>query len=339
MIIVLDTNIWLKELVLNSSSGSALRFFLNHHSARLAVPEVVRLEVQINLRKTIEEAVKNIENGNRKLLTLFGSMEEVILPTETEINNLILGIFSGLNIEIIDVPFTLESARSSFLKTIEKVAPSHNNQQFKDGVLWANCLELLEQDTVIFATEDRAFYLNSDPDKGLAKNLLAEVSEKPHKLRLVRSVSDILEHVESDIPVDEKWLISVIQEQAHTGTLIEGLLSVGGAKRSTGEEQIQYELFATENPKLLYFKYAIEIPCINLDSSDQKIKRLFLKGNGNLRPGISPELETVKVEEERLEFTNSDGSVNHVKNNYGPVDIIGGRTIIEHSIRYPLKKP
>ena len=37
MIVVLDTNLWIKELALNSGIGSALRFFLKRQKAQLAV--------------------------------------------------------------------------------------------------------------------------------------------------------------------------------------------------------------------------------------------------------------------------------------------------------------
>jgi hypothetical protein len=46
MIIVLDSNIWLGELGLNSSLGAATRFFIRHNNARIALPEIVRFEVE-----------------------------------------------------------------------------------------------------------------------------------------------------------------------------------------------------------------------------------------------------------------------------------------------------
>ena len=74
MIVVLDTNLWIKELALNSGIGSALRFFLKRQKARLALPEIVRLEVQHNLRELILKAIEDVNAGNRRLLALFGSM-------------------------------------------------------------------------------------------------------------------------------------------------------------------------------------------------------------------------------------------------------------------------
>jgi hypothetical protein len=181
MIVVLDTNIWLKELLLNSGSGSALRFFLKRRPARLAVPEVVRLEVEHNLRSSIEESIADITKKHRQLLALFGSMHEIVLPTQPRIEKFVTSVFDTLGVDVVDVPFTPASALSSFLKTVQKVPPSDRTQEFKDGVLWANCLELLEQDDVLLATEDRAFCLDRKHGQGLAANLASEAARRPKK--------------------------------------------------------------------------------------------------------------------------------------------------------------
>lgn len=62
MIVVLDTNIWLKELALSTGTGAAFRFYMNRGSSRLAIPEVVRLEVESNLRRTIMEAMEDVSS-------------------------------------------------------------------------------------------------------------------------------------------------------------------------------------------------------------------------------------------------------------------------------------
>ena len=333
MIIVLDTNIWLKELALNSGAGSALRFFLKHRPARLAVPEVVRLEVQNNLRAAIEDAIESVARGNRQLLALFGSMREIVLPTQPEIDALVSDVFGRLGVEILDVPFSLDSARSSFLKTVQKVPPSDKTQEFKDGVLWANCLELLVQDDVLLATQDKAFCLNREFGKGLAENLAAEASQKPNKLTLVQSVTDVLKHVEIEIRVDEQWLMSAIQQRAHTA--VGELLSRAGAEIS-GEGQIRYDLFTTENPDVLYMKYAIRIPCLDTTAGDRADIRLVLEGSGNIRPSV-PELLDLRVGEEGLYFTNPDGTPSQLKNVYASAHIVLGHRTITYSVRNQLK--
>ncbi len=250
-----------------------------------------------------------------------------------EINALVTSVFTDLGLEILDVPFSLESARSSFLKTVQKVPPSDKTQEFKDGVLWANCLELLEQDDVLLASQDKAFYLDRDYKRGLAENLAVEASQRPNKLTLVHSVIDVLKHVETDVDLDDSWLVSVIRQRAHAAAY--ALLSRSGAE-TAGEPLFQYDLFATENPDLLYLKYKIEIPCIDLTDGERTDMRLVMEGNGTLRPSVS-ELASVSVSEERLFFTNPDGSVGQLKNLYLSANVAIGHRTIPHSVQHFLK--
>jgi hypothetical protein len=63
MIVVFDSNVWLSELGLRSGAAAAAKFFLNRNGARLAIPEVVRLEVQHNLQARLTEHIENIQTN------------------------------------------------------------------------------------------------------------------------------------------------------------------------------------------------------------------------------------------------------------------------------------
>lgn len=58
MIVVLDTNVWISDLAPTSNVGSAVRFYLRQHKARIGLPEVVRLESEVNLRTTLNDHIK-----------------------------------------------------------------------------------------------------------------------------------------------------------------------------------------------------------------------------------------------------------------------------------------
>ncbi len=149
MIVVFDSNVWLSELGLRSPAAAAAKFFLIHSGARLAVPEVVRLEVQHNLQARLTEHIDKIQANYHQLLTALGQLRAVVLPNSDEVNTKIQELFDSIEVPKLDVSFSLESARSSFLKTIDKVPPSDKVQAFKDGVLWADCLTLLAAEPVI----------------------------------------------------------------------------------------------------------------------------------------------------------------------------------------------
>jgi predicted nucleic acid-binding protein len=79
VIIVLDTNVWIAELGLRSQLGAVARFYVRHKQARLALPEVVRLEVEHNLRNRLKEYIAGIEANHRQLLTVFGTLKALVV--------------------------------------------------------------------------------------------------------------------------------------------------------------------------------------------------------------------------------------------------------------------
>jgi hypothetical protein len=332
MIVVLDTNLWLKELALNSGMGSVFRFFLKHQKARLAVPEVVRLEVQHNLRALIQGAIDDVDKGNRQLLALFGSIKEIVLPTAQEVDTLVTGVFSGLRVEKLDIPLSLESARASFLKTVEKVPPSDKTQEFKDGVLWSDCLRLLDTDEVLLATQDKAFYADREYARGLAKNLHQETEAKPNRLRITHSIAEVLDQVRTPISIDDAWFVSIVQERAHGAA--KGLISRAGAAVA-GNAIVKRELFATENPDVLYFKYVITVPCADISGGGRTDVYLVLAGDGSLKPETR-EIVDIRTGEETLVFTNADGTADRLRNIYMTGSAVLGHRTITHSVRHRL---
>ncbi len=107
MIIVPDSNIWLGELGLNSPLGAATRFYVRHNNARLALPEVVRLEVEHNFRTRLKEFTKTISDNHRQLLVAFGTLKEVVLPTDAEIDRKAQDIFANVAVEGTQPPDSL----------------------------------------------------------------------------------------------------------------------------------------------------------------------------------------------------------------------------------------
>jgi hypothetical protein len=98
MIVVFDSNVWFSELGLRSGAAAAAKFFLNNEGARLAVPEVVRLEVQHNLHARLTAHIENIQTNYRQLLTAFGKLREVVLPTSEDVQAKIQGLFDSLEL-------------------------------------------------------------------------------------------------------------------------------------------------------------------------------------------------------------------------------------------------
>ena len=288
--------------------------------------------MQHNLRELILKAIEDVNAGNRRLLALFGSMKEIVLPSPQEIDAVISGVFSGLQVGILDVPFSFDSADASFMKIIQKLPPSDRTQEFKDGVLWADCVRLLDLDDVLFATTDKAFYANREYGKGLADNLSAELKSKPNRLQLTESIAKVLAHVQTEVRIDEHWFVSVVRARAHSAA--DELLARTGAEVS-GEPSLQRELFATENPEILYFKYSMTFPCVDLTTNGRTDVHLLLAGDGTLKLD-PPDIVQVRTGEETVFFTNPDGAEGRVRNVYASASSVLGHRTITHSVRHPL---
>lgn len=120
------------------------------------------------------------------------------------------------------MPFSEESARNSFVRTIDKVPPSHKSQQFKDGVLWDNCKQLAEADDVIFVSDDRDFYDRDDPTK-LARELIREATQCLRSLGVFPALSDLLREIRKPVEISDDILEEAIVKQlgAHIDPLLE----------------------------------------------------------------------------------------------------------------------
>ncbi len=134
-----DTNVWKINLYLKSSASAAVKFYIHQHGAKVGLPEVVRLEVERHLRIDTVGMRESIRTEHNRLLGLFDTLKEVVLPTDAEVETLISKAFAQPGFDFFEVPFGEKSAKALFLRTIDKIPPSHKSQQFKDGVLWEDC--------------------------------------------------------------------------------------------------------------------------------------------------------------------------------------------------------
>ena len=333
MIVVFDTNVWLSELGLRSGAGAATRFYLKHSGARVAIPEVVRLEVEQNLTSRLMKHIESIRADYSQLLTAFGTLREVVLPSEAKVRERIPELFASMEVEQIDLPFTLESARSSFLKTIHKLPPSHQSQQFKDGVLWADCVQLLSTDEVVLVTADKAFYQDQLYSKGLATSLLEEVRGCKYTIRVLPALADLLGSVRVPITIDGDLLQSAFIEE-HRVSISLTLERHGFALGQ--RTNLSFNVFATENPAVLFLDFRMDIHCEDLRSEGRTDAVLHLKGDGSYLPA-SGAFRNLRNFGEHLSFRLADGTVSEIRNVVLHVDgIVLGHREVSNVVRYAL---
>ena len=163
-------------------------------SAILVYPQVVRREVEIRLPELLSSHRDKVERSLRCLSNLFTTFDEVELPSEPEILEYVKGLTNTLDIDVREVHLSLEAVKSSLNKILLKKPPSDRKEQFVDGVIWANCLQLLEEGNVFLVSEDKAFYNNYTYSEGLVQSLKEEADVYSNKLYLHPNLDSLLQH-------------------------------------------------------------------------------------------------------------------------------------------------
>ena len=62
-----------------------------------------------NFTQELQDLKMRINVSHKKLLTVFGKLKEVVLPTDEEINNKASDILNSLDVPMEDLPFSFQS--------------------------------------------------------------------------------------------------------------------------------------------------------------------------------------------------------------------------------------
>lgn len=332
-IIVLDTNIWLSELALMTPLGCAFSHYITVSGFKIGLPEVIEEEAKYNFRKNLLEYRSNIESDYKRMLAIFGKMKELVMPSDDEIERKVAAIFDFHKDRTIRLPFTIESARSSFEKIIKKEPPnSEKNQQFKDGVIWANCLESATSGEVLFVTEDKAFFKDRNYDKGLAGNLLGEANRAPNKILIFHELAELLNEIKSPVTLNEEQLLKLIEKEMYDNMLKlceRNEFNIAKLSHKT------FEVFATTNPKEVSVKFSLKYDLENKSAAYRVQPYAESKGEFLL------DIENYMIRNfinrgEYLFWRNKDGELEETRNTYAYGNIVLGHRTIEHQITYKL---
>jgi hypothetical protein len=310
---------------------TAVRFFLARHDARLALPEVVRLEVILHLAKRMKELAADSRRAHRALLPLAGSLRELILPEDAELDAIAARAFDDIRVPVFEVPFSLESARAAFEKCVRGEAPSGpKDQQFKDGVVWADCLRLAHETPVLFITQDKGFYEGRDYGKGLAGSLKREAGQALHDISISHELSAVLERVRETVPVNYDEIESAVLT-AEKRTELSRM--VGAVGYTLGDRvDTSHQLFATDNPAEALIEFALTFRGVNPDGREGM---LTLRGEGRYLSDSGAIVDPRPRGDEFI-YTDEDGEKKRANHVFGAGAAHLGHRVVQHDVRAPL---
>ncbi len=293
MFILFDANVWFSQLGLQSHHGAAVRYFARRRNATVAIPEIVQLEVEETLTAHMLKFKKQIEDSHRQLLPVLGRLQSIRLPSEEEIRKAVENIIPDFDVPIRRIPFNVDAARSSMMKLLRRIAPSEKSEQFRDGVIWAHCLELLSEGDVYLVSKDKDFYHQRDYTKGLAPELVEEMKResKTQKVELKKDLAQLLDEIRMPIQLNSAELFKSIREQQ--SETVEEILTPHGFELC-GHVEGEVKCFATEEAQKVYLTFSFVHPCQDSTGAGRRPGELKLKGSGFLDP------ETEQTNEVRL---------------------------------------
>ena len=331
MFILFDSNVWFSDLGLQSKHGAAVRHFARRRGATVAIPEIVELEVEERLAASLIQSRQKIVKNHRRLLPVLGKLQKLHLPSEESIREAVTNIIPDFDIPTRRIPFSEDVARSSMLKVLRRIPPSAKTEQFRDGVIWAHCLDLLAEGVVYLVSRDQDFYKQKDYAQGLAPELVKEMEEKSQtqEIKLIPCLTELLEDIHIPVETDTDRIFKSVVASCKED--LKKLLAVNGFELF-GRVEGKADYFATEEARNVWVKFSFSHPCQDVTGADRDTGTLILEGSGFL-DSETENLYEVQTPHIRLDYPDWEPS--------GPmrgiVSVSARMNASEvHQVRFPL---
>ncbi len=334
MIIILDSNVWVAQLGLTSPKSAVLMFRLLQNDAKIAVPDVVRSEVEENLSALLIQEKERVLDLHQRMLSVFGVLKAVVLPSDEEIHDKSTKIFEREGVEIDVLPFSPESARLATDRLIKKKPPCDRKEEFRDAVIWEECLRLLSNSHVYLVTKDKAFYEGHDFKKGLSGILKKETFDKSYEVSIFYEFSELLKELEKEVDIDWERIASHAVEER--GDAIQRLLERHDLSRS-GLREFKSKIFATEDAKRIAVSFTCSYRCRSELNEERDDAWLEVSGKVTFN-WIGGVVENFVPLGEALYWKNQAGETQKQNIIVGTISMVLGHRDVFHSVEALLQE-
>ncbi|MDE0125692.1 MAG: PIN domain-containing protein [Bryobacterales bacterium] len=311
-VLILDTNTFVEEIGLTSSSGSALKHYLFNRGMQLVVPEVVVEECERHLTKRALGKRHRIEGELKWLARFCGEVKGWPGPSDETIKERARALARAEHLAAVVVPETLGVRRRADSRHQAERPPSHKRAARSDCRIWEQCLELLPRCHVVFVSRDADFRGHRHEDR-LHPTLRAEADDVAEDRRLTfhRSMDSLLSELRSEIqPIPDDVVFAFVYESI--ATTVEELESNSGCRPKRGG-QVKQTLLTTEHPELIEVRLEIEDIWQSADQTETMEFRL----SGSCQYRLADEaLSDLNAWDVKLLTQQPDGSPRAVKGSY-----------------------
>jgi hypothetical protein len=200
--VVVDTSVWRAELLLKTPLGVTLVYTLSRRRGVVGLPEVVELELKAQIVNAGLEAADKARGPLQLLHTLTdNAFFATELPTSDILSQKVDERIAQLAPVLTREPFTVAHAKSALTMVNAKLPPNgEKNQQFKDSAIWQATLALSLRYSTVLLTNDKAFFRDRDPAKGLAENLVRDCIDAGTEVKAFYGIGPYLDALKGEEP-------------------------------------------------------------------------------------------------------------------------------------------
>ena len=241
--LLLDSNIWIKEVGLMSKRASTLRLYMRERGVRLVVPEVVRVESTRHFVDRMRTKATAGQKAHEELVRMLGSLAEWQIPSDDEIIAHAERLAKGVDLPVDHIDLEPETALRGARRCMGKRPPAHRSDKaFMDSIIWEEVVNVLRSHALCFVTNDKGFFDPKGTGPMLHPYLAAEADSAMHPLAVQTDLDELLEDFRAEFKIDAEVLSEFVRKWSET--IRQAAEEMGF--EANGSPQVNYKAFATE---------------------------------------------------------------------------------------------
>ena len=301
--LLLDSNIWIKEVGLMSQRSSTLRLYMREHRKRLVVPEVVQAEAARHLAWRMRSEAAAARNAHERLVRILGTLSEWQIPSDEEITAHADRLARGKDVPAEYVALQPDTALRGARRCIAQRAPAHRKRAFVDCLIWEEVMNLLDSHDLCFVTNDGDFFDDNARSHKLRRSLEEEAAARTYALRVERDLGPILDEFRREYTIDTQILLDFVNSRG--AALTQAAESLGFA--AEGPPTVSYKAFATESAGEVEVRFTSVQPFGDTTERGWSTDGLRIEARGLYKTRTGT-LEEVSMDLERLTYVDDGGN-------------------------------
>lgn len=275
-IIIFDTNILLQEsfTLLETKEAEEYLRILTAVGYKIGLPKIIKKEL-------IKNSISDYNDRFNKLSELIEKISKLHDPSKLYLDKLhskkIIKLFNKRFFELKNIllliPHTNLHLKKAFRRIYHNFAPNTSKStQPKDSLILETLLELALLNDVVFITNDKSFFSQRDPNRGIDPIILLEISKNKLNLNIIYgdNFNNFISKFEKDIPpIPKKEITSelnfLIQKEILKHIKNQNITELK-------KEEITLNSFHTRNKNILLITFSGNFKIFHEDDSAENRK-------------------------------------------------------------------